>query len=168
MTQRLRTGCGAAGMKGHGRATGRTSHGGSSNYDCYYMPGMCSRFICLATICNVESGNECAPHLGVLQRKQSVRREKLLAEQEGQVQSPGFCPSASPLLLSHPPMQSHHKSMKHARVTYVKCFVSTQLRQIMPLLPGLHSACLLANYICCPCPEQGQALGAGCGKWPRG
>ena len=46
------------------------------------------------------------PHLGVLQRKQSVRREKLLAEQEGQVQSPGFCPSASPLLLSHPPIKN--------------------------------------------------------------
>ncbi len=65
---------------------------------------MCTKSICLATTCNVESGNEYEPHLGVLQRKQSVRREKLLAEQEGQVQSPGFCPSASPLPLSHPPM----------------------------------------------------------------
>ena len=31
-----------------------------------------------------------------------MRREKLLAEQEGQDQSPGFCPSASPLPLGRP------------------------------------------------------------------
>lgn len=78
------------------------------------------------------------PHLGVLQRKQSVRREKLLAEQEGQVQSPGFCPSASPLLLSHPPIKSQHGEMKHALVIFVKKSVGTQVRQIMNWLPVLH------------------------------